>query len=39
MTPLLRLPKIQFNSQVMWVDAGKLYFIYDGHLLAVPFKR
>lgn len=41
MTPVLKLPKIQFNSQALWVDeaASKAYFIYDGHLLATPFRR
>jgi hypothetical protein len=41
MRPVLRLPRIRFNSQLMWVDeaASRLYFIYEGHVLAVPFKR
>jgi len=39
--PLLRLPKIRFNSMDIWVDesVGKLYFVYQGHLLGVPIKR
>ena len=38
--PILRLPKISFNSMDMWADegAGKFYFVYEGHLLAVPIK-
>lgn len=37
-TPRLKLPKINFNSMDMWADEanGKLYFTYEGHLLAVP---
>ncbi|MBK8466434.1 MAG: BON domain-containing protein [Chloracidobacterium sp.] len=36
--PVLRIPKINFNSMSMWVDepAGKVYFVYRGHLLALP---
>ncbi len=36
--PMLKIPKIQFNSMDMWVDttAGKVYFVYSGHLLALP---
>lgn len=36
--PLLTLPKIAFNSMDMFVDeaAKKVYFVYRGHLLAVP---
>lgn len=38
--PRLRLPKINFNSMDIWADepGGKLYFTYEGHLLAVPLK-
>lgn len=38
--PVIRLPKIQFNSMDMYVDeaARKVYFVYRGHLLSVPFK-
>ncbi|HEY2865670.1 MAG TPA: hypothetical protein VGJ02_01140, partial [Pyrinomonadaceae bacterium] len=37
--PLIRLPKIAFDSMDMWVDGAgsKLYFVYNGHLLSVPF--
>jgi hypothetical protein len=34
--PVLKLPKIQFDSLDMWVDQGKVYFVYRGHLLAAP---
>jgi len=39
--PVLRVPKINFNSMSMWVDepAGKVYFVYRGHLLALPLHR
>lgn len=39
--PLLTLPKIAFNSMDMFVDepAKKVYFVYRGHLLAVPLPR
>jgi len=38
---VLKLPKIAFNSMKMYVDepANKVYFVYRGHLLAVPLKR
>ena len=36
--PVIKIPKIGFNSMDMWVDvtAGKVYFVYNGHLLALP---
>jgi hypothetical protein len=36
--PVLHIPKINFNSMSMWVDetGGKVYFVYRGHLLALP---
>jgi hypothetical protein len=36
--PILKLPMIKFNSMDMYVDqtAGKIYFVYQGHLLSVP---
>ncbi len=39
--PLLTLPKIAFNSMDMFVDeaAKKVYFVYRGHLLAVPLPK
>ena len=38
--PVIRLPKIQFNSMDMYVDetGRKVYFVYRGHLLSVPLK-
>ncbi|MBL8125288.1 MAG: HEAT repeat domain-containing protein [Pyrinomonadaceae bacterium] len=37
--PLLKLPKIVFDSTRMWVDAAesKVYFVYQGHVLSAPF--
>jgi hypothetical protein len=39
--PVLRIPKITFNSMSMWVDepGNKVYFVYRGHLLSLPLKR
>lgn len=36
--PVLTVPKIRFDSMGMWVDqtAGKVYFVYNGHLLSLP---
>ena len=38
--PVLKLPKINFDSMDMWVDESenKVYFVYSGHLLRVPLK-
>ena len=38
--PVLKLAKIRFESMAMWVDepAGRAYFAYEGHVLAVPIK-
>ena len=35
------IPKIKFNSMGMWVDevGGKVYFVYRGHLLALPITK
>jgi len=35
------IPKIKFNSMGMWVDeaGGKVYFVYRGHLLALPLNK
>jgi hypothetical protein len=37
--PILALPKITFGSMDMWADEaeGKIYFVYNGHLLSMPF--
>lgn len=34
----LKIPRINFNSMDMWIDEqeGKIYFVYNGHLLALP---
>ena len=39
--PLLRVPKIMFNSMSMWADepGGKVYFVYRGHLLSLPLPK
>lgn len=39
--PVLRIPKIKFNSMNMWVDepGNKVYFVYRGHLLALPLTK
>ena len=36
--PVLAIPKIRFDSMDMWVDqpTGKVYFVYNGHLLSLP---
>jgi hypothetical protein len=38
-TPVLTVPKIVFDSMGMWVDelGHKIFFVYRGHLLALPF--
>ncbi len=38
--PLLAIPQINFDSMAMWVDEkeGKIYFVYEGQLLALPLK-
>jgi len=38
--PLLKLPKIAFDSMDLWADSagGKVFFVYEGHLLAAPIK-
>jgi HEAT repeat protein len=36
--PLLRVPRIKFDSMGMWVDEPhqRVYFVYRGHLLSLP---
>ncbi len=36
--PVLTVPKVNFDSMDMWVSqtAGKVYFVYNGHLLSLP---
>lgn len=36
---LLKIPQIQFNSMQMWIDADKIYFVYQGHLLDLPLPK
>ncbi|HUR98678.1 MAG TPA: hypothetical protein VMZ26_11490, partial [Pyrinomonadaceae bacterium] len=38
--PILKLPKIRFDSMNTWVDEsdGRIYFVYEGQLLAAPIK-
>lgn len=38
--PAIKLPRLNFDSMSMWIDSagGKAYFVYGGHLLAVPLK-
>jgi hypothetical protein len=38
--PVLSLPEVEMNSMDIWVDGpgGKVYFVYEGHLLAAPMK-
>ena len=40
-TPKLKIPRISFDSMDMWVDepGNKIYFIYQGQLLALPLKK
>ena len=37
--PLMKISQIAFNSMQMWVDAGKVYFVYEGHLLSLPLVK
>lgn len=39
--PVVELPEIRLNSADTWADtaAGKLYFVYLGHLLRVPLAK
>lgn len=36
----LTVPNIEFDSMATWVDeaGGKVYFVYEGHLLSLPLK-
>jgi hypothetical protein len=36
---LVKIPQITFNSMQMWIDAGKIYFVYEGHLLGLPMPK
>ncbi|MCY7375223.1 MAG: HEAT repeat domain-containing protein [Pyrinomonadaceae bacterium] len=35
---ILRVPQIEFGSMQMWIDADKIYFVYQGHLLSLPLQ-
>lgn len=39
-TPVRAIPDINLNSMQIWVEepAGKIYFVYQGHLLGLPLK-
>lgn len=39
--PLLQIPEIALDSMDIWVDEkeAKVYFVYQGHLLALPLDR
>ncbi len=37
--PLMKVPRIKFDSMQMWFDGGKVYFTYEGHLLALPLPK
>ncbi|HEY0461309.1 MAG TPA: hypothetical protein VGC97_19390 [Pyrinomonadaceae bacterium] len=39
--PLLRIPQIMFSSMNTWVDEpeNKIYFVYEGQLLALPLPK
>jgi hypothetical protein len=38
---VLNVPSISLDSMTIWVDekAGKLYFVYEGHLLSLPMAK
>lgn len=38
--PVIQVPNINLDSMAIWVDEpeGKVYFVYEGHLLALPLK-
>ena len=36
--PVMTISDIKFDSMDIWVDANKLYFTYEGHLLSAPLK-
>ncbi|CAN5570544.1 hypothetical protein BH20ACI4_BH20ACI4_04180 [soil metagenome] len=39
--PVLKVPEIALDSMDIWVDEkeAKVYFVYQSHLLALPFKQ
>lgn len=36
---VMKIPKIQFDSMNMWIDAGKIYFVFEGQLLSLPLPK
>jgi len=36
---LVKIPQITFDSMQVWIDAGKIYFVYEGHLLGLPLPK
>jgi hypothetical protein len=37
--PLLKVPRIVFGSMETWIDGSKIYFVYEGHLLALALPK
>ncbi|HEY0427406.1 MAG TPA: HEAT repeat domain-containing protein [Pyrinomonadaceae bacterium] len=39
--PVIKVPEINLDSMQIWVDEkeAKIYFVYEGHLLALPLKQ
>jgi hypothetical protein len=39
--PSMTIPQIEFDSMAMWIDEaeGKIYFVYEGQLLALPLPK
>jgi hypothetical protein len=37
--PVLTIPRIRFNSMNMWIEGGKIYFVFEGHLLSLPLPK
>lgn len=37
--PLMTVPRIKLDSMQIWADEGKIYFTYEGHLLALPMPK
>jgi hypothetical protein len=36
---VLELPGLSFRSDRMWIDAGRIWFTTNGHLLSVPLPK
>jgi hypothetical protein len=37
--PVMKVPRVEFDSMSMWIDAGRVYFIYEGHVLSLPLPK